>query len=264
MILLQDVNIPILLYFGSSVMLFIIVGVVVFIVVYQRRMFRQQKKMIEIESQLQRDLLEASIKARENEQQRIAEDLHDDIGSLLSALKLQIMRTFKSFDVSEKNESIKDTRNLLNQAIEQTRMMSRELLPVTLKMVGIEAAIEELVKRINSSGNLKFEIFKEGKTQKLTDQQALMLFRILQELINNILKHANATRADLTFGWNLNELNITIKDNGTGFEVDKELKATKSLGLKNIISRASLIHADVDYQTGLNKSTLVKIKLPLA
>ncbi|MFD2907894.1 sensor histidine kinase [Flavobacterium ardleyense] len=197
------------------------------------------KKMLEIEHQ--KELLESVIVTQEEERQRIAQDLHDDISSKLNVVSINthLLRT-PNLTVEETNEITSNIINYTQNALENSRRIAHNLLPPVLEKFGFNAGIEELVEEYNSTKKVKVVLKNELVFDKAKFQKHLHIFRILQELLNNSIKHGKATEVSIQFT-NLDDEKVCIyKDNGKGFDVDKTSNH-KGLGMRNIESRISFI-----------------------
>lgn len=247
---------------GIIAMLLLAIAIIVFFVLYQKRLFAQKEELQALETAYQKDLLEASIKVQENERKRVATDLHDGIGSLLSAIRLYVVQFSKTRDTGISLELIQETTEMVDAAIDQARKMAHNLLPTTLERFGAVQAIEDLCKRIQSMSSLTIN-FEYENVPELVDEQNLAIYRIIQELLSNTLKHAAATSVNIIFKRSPSHFSISYIDNGNNFELSTEYKQVQGLGLKSIVSRAQLLSAEFSIQPTPTKGFSMDLKIPL-
>ncbi|MBX2873724.1 MAG: hypothetical protein KTR30_16530, partial [Saprospiraceae bacterium] len=203
---------------GIIAMLLLAIAIIVFFVLYQKRLFAQKEELQALETAYQRDLLQASIQAQENERKRVAADLHDGIGSLLSAIRLYVIQFSKNRNADISQELINETTEIVDTAIDQTRKIAHNLLPSTLERFGVVNAIESLCKRIESMSELDIKLEYENLSH-FSKEQDLAIYRIIQELLSNTLKHAGATEVQIQFQRMPSHQSICYTDNGKNFQL---------------------------------------------
>ncbi len=241
---------------GTGGMIFLALLVIIFIVVYQRKMFAKQNQLKTLELESQKQLVEATIQVKEREQKRVAQELHDDIGASLTAVRFMLQRVDDSTEV--KPELI----SALSEITKKVRRISNDLLPSVLEEFGLQEAINDLVDGFNRSAPVKINFSCEYYTISFLKKDIeLSLFRIVQELMNNILKYAEATEVSIKLSNTPKQIEIVIVDNGNGVIPDKEV-FTKSLGLKNIESRLQYINGSMQREKNEPKGTIVTIIKP--
>lgn len=189
------------------------------------------------------------IAAVETERQRLARDLHDDLGGTLSAIKGKIA-----------NEKVsQEAINLVERAIDDLRYISRNLAPPELENDGLIQALHNTIDRIQISSNIKFTFITFGEKQRLNQDIKLNVYRIITELINNILKHSKAQQAIIQFIYYKDSLQILVEDDGVGIKSDKK---NWGIGLKNINSRVDFLGAKINIDSSSIGTTVI-IDLPL-
>ncbi|MEM6396522.1 MAG: sensor histidine kinase [Bacteroidota bacterium] len=246
---------------GIITLLVMAIALVIFFVLYQRRLFAQQNEIVEQERSHQRQLLSAAVEVQESERRRIAGDLHDDIGSLLSAARLYLKQL--PVDEPEGEEIKSETLGIVSQIITNTRRITHDLMPSELEKFGLSAAVEDICNRIDRSDDIEVG-FRSDLTQRLNSKCEVALYRVVQELANNTLKHAEASRIEVELTAQGEEFILRYADNGKGF--DPNITSTRGgsgLGLRNIESRTSLINGKLDYQTAPGEGLSVTVRLPL-
>lgn len=242
----------IVVYFVGTVgMLLLAGGLVFFFITYQKRMLSKQLEVNRIKREQQEEILKNTIQAQEKERKRIAQDLHDEVGAMLSVVKLNVSRLEKQTEDKAKNIA-GETKNYLDDVITQVRGISRALLPPSLEKLGLYHAIDELANWVNKSDQLKVECWQSGEPFRLDIKTELAIFRIVQEVVNNAIKHSGADLIyiDVRFS---RKVSLVIRDNGKGFELEKMIST--GLGLKNLESRADVIGAKFKMKSKLGKGT---------
>ncbi len=257
------VGILILTLMGSSV--------VVFIVHYQRKQFKsklkQQAELQSLVSDFQDRMLANSLEVQESVRQNISKDLHDEIGGLLSATKMSIAVISKNLSDDEENkERIANAKGLVEEALAQVRSLARDLVPRTLENFGLVAAIEEFAQKMQLATNIDFLLEMEGLDNEigLSPNLKLGVYRVIQELSNNAIKHAQASQISIVLHRLNDKLLINFEDNGVGFDLDLALQNPASgLGLRNIQSRLSVLKAEYSMSSIPNNGTKTTIEIKL-
>lgn len=196
----------------------------------------------------------ALIQGEEIERKRIARDLHDGLGSMLSGLKIQLNHKRK-----ESQEPINGVDILLDNSIKELRNISQNLMPETLLELSLEHALRDLcVANSNVLTQIEFQYLV--KKSKLSKNDEIMIYRIIQELLNNALKYAKATQVLVSCSQNKDVFFITVEDNGVGFDVSDSKNKT-GMGLKNIKNRVEFLNGKLEIESQINQGTSVYIEL---
>jgi signal transduction histidine kinase len=237
---------------GILLMLLLALIVVIYTNYAQKKLLRQRMEQQNMELEYQQALVQRNLMTQEEERQRIAANLHDDIGSKLGVLHLTFHRLQRSA-VQTKDQELLGTEisDLIAHTLERVRQISHELLPPTLEDFGILEALKELARQIEQTGSAQVELALDLTREEVgTPQTELQLYRIVQELTNNSLKYAEASLITVKLFQNNGKKCLQYRDDGKGFDV--ESRQNKGLGLKNLESRAALIggHIDIVSQPG--------------
>jgi signal transduction histidine kinase len=251
----------ILVYFiGTVGMILLAAAIFFFFVTYQKRLLQKQLEVNKIKQEQQEEILKNTIQAQEKERKRIAQDLHDEVGAMLSVVKLNVGRIEKKSEESKAKDLAGETKTYLDEVITQVRRISRALLPPSLEKLGLYFALEELGNWVNKSDHLKIVCWKSGEPFRFDNKKELAIFRIVQELINNAIKHSEATtiKINLRF-WSNSNLAIVVSDDGKGFELTE--KMVTGLGLRNLESRTQIINAKFKMKSVVSKGTTAIICL---
>ncbi|WP_438426020.1 sensor histidine kinase [Aquimarina macrocephali] len=243
---------------GMVVIFLLSLSVIIFFILYQRRLLAQQQKHQKIESDYQKELLKTSIISQEEERSRIAKELHDDVGAMLTTTKLYFGQITPELPPEELIGIAKKMSSFFDDMIQSVRSISQDLRPVVLEKLGLIEAIQSLVQTINDSGKISVH-FKNNTIKTIAKSKELNLYRIIQELITNTLKHAEASVIGVELKNEKSSLIILYEDDGKGLE-QKNLLHKKGLGLKNIESRLSILSGNIHF---LKKSSGMKVKIAI-
>lgn len=244
----------VLVYFIGTVGMLLLAGAIFFFfVTYQKRLLIKQLELNEVKAAQQREILENTISAQEKERKRIAQDLHDEVGAMLSVVKLNIGMIEKKSEEEKAKKLASETKTYVDEVITQVRRISRALLPPSLEKLGIYNALVEFANWVNKSEQIKLECRKSGEQFRFDTRKELALFRIQQELVNNALKHSGAQKIWINLHFSGNSLYAVVNDNGKGFDLNEKMNT--GLGLKNLESRSALIGAKFKMKSKPGKGT---------
>ena len=248
-------------------MLLLAVSMILFVIFYQKRLLKQQLRLQEIQAKAQWQLLNATIETQEKERKRISQDLHDEIGAQLSTAKLGVGKIIRlSKEMAMVGDQAMETKNMLDEIISNVRQLSRELLPATLEEFGLEVTFEELRKRVEANADFELNFNIEHKIPRMEVRKELYLYRVVQELLNNAIKHSQATVIELNATLTGDRLYLEFKDNGVGFDMSKLQQnngSARGLGLYNIESRISMLNAKMSYDSAPQQGTRIGIDLQI-
>ncbi|WP_046758111.1 sensor histidine kinase [Kordia jejudonensis] len=229
----------------GMIMLFVLaLAVILFFIVYQKRLLAQQKNHQKIEADYQRELLAVAIESEEKERTRIGKELHDDVGALLTTTKLYLGQISSKLSPEELTTTTDKMKSLFDNMIQGVRNISQDLRPVILEKLGLLEAVDNLVQTVNNAGKLE-ATFVDVTTSPIAKANELNTYRIIQELINNTLKHAMASNLSVTIGHEGDMLKIVYEDDGIGLQ--QEYLNQKGIGLRNIESRLSVLKGTIHF-----------------
>ena len=254
-----------LILVGTIGMALLTIVLIVFVVFHQRRIIRYQKQLQKMEEEQQKILLNASIRWQEEERQRIAADLHDDAGPLLATARLYLNENLLKQDISTQLQSIYNAKQIIDDTIQLIRNISHSLMPPTLKNFGLESAINDLFQKISGTGAINASCRFHDYRQRLVPEQELLIFRVVQELINNILKHSNSSFMHITQNVQEGRFYLRLHHDGRGITQDDFEKMNKSslgLGLKNIQSRMKVLQGSINFEKDVSQ-TYYKITIDI-
>ncbi len=240
-----------IMLFGTLAMLSLTLGIVFFVIFHQRKVIRFNDQLKKLEDDKQQILLNASIKFQEEERNRIAADLHDDVGPLLATARLYLNENLVNQEPAAQLQSIFSAKQIIDDAIQLIRNISHSMMPPTLKNFGLESAMSDLFQKINGSGTLNASVRFHDYRTRLKIEQELLIFRIIQELVNNIIKHSNAGFIHLTQNANTTHSYFRLHHDGQGIvqtEFDRLNHVSTGLGLKNIASRIKVLNGRIFFE----------------
>lgn len=218
---------------------------------YQKELNRQQV-----------ELFNAIAAAQEQERKRIAQDIHDGLGSVLSAAKLKLAEAKESTPDIGSDEKFLSGITLLDEASAELRTISHNIMPATLSKLGLIPALKNLSEKISSDKGLQVIFTAYEFNSRLDEQMEISIYRIILELINNIVKHAAATRATIQLVKHPDSINISVEDNGKGFDYQKALQDKKGIGLGNVLSRVDYMKGTIDIDAVPDRGTMILIDIP--
>ena len=238
---------------------FILMGIVLVLFFYFSRKKITQKELEkkDLEIYLQKEQLHAVIVAQEEERKRIAQDLHDDISSKLNIVSLNThLLSAPNLTEAETLEITENIINLTTKALENSRKIAHNLLPPVFEKFGLNAGVEELCEEFESSKAVKVYYKNEIDFHESEIDRHLHIFRILQELMNNSLRHGKATEIWISFKNIASVDTCNYEDNGVGFD-SKNTENQKGLGMKNIDSRISFLNGTIKIDSQINRGISV-------
>lgn len=262
---------------GNTIMLTlaitIILSAIIIVIFYQRQraMAQLAHKNEELHDQQVSELLRAQemksihamLEGQDRERKRIAEDLHDRLGSTLSAVKLHLGALDGVAEQPAAQPVYQNLNGLLDKAVSEVRDIAHNMVSGVLTKFGLAAALQDLKESLEASRKLKIELIVSNLDERLEGQTEITLYRIVQELICNVLKHAGATEITIQLNKIGNELLLMVEDNGRGFDPSQAAQK-KGIGLRNIESRVASLGGRLCIDSGKGRGTTTTIEIPLA
>jgi signal transduction histidine kinase len=212
-----------------------------------------------LKTQHEQDLLMAQLQVQENTFSWIASEIHDNVGQKLSLAKLQLNK-ISIAEFNGKNAVLNDSIQIITETLDDLRDLTRSTSNEKINQEGYLGLLKTDIERMNRSGSFHFKLTVTGEEYYLDSKVELMIYRMIQETLNNILKHANATNINLALHYSDEQLELRIEDNGKGFDFQE---ITKGNGLSNIQKRASNLNGIAVINSIKNKGTTVNIKIPI-
>jgi len=257
---MEGIEIKILVIIITCLLLLLGIFVLSFFLVYRKN---QNAKENQIEK-LNKEMLVTQLEIQEQTLKNISQEIHDNVGQVLTLAKLNLATTSVAEEAT--NEKIKTTQQLIGKAIQDLRDLSRSLNTDYVEEMGLVRSIEYELELLHKTGSIDTELNIEGRIVKFDKQKELILFRIVQETIHNIMKHADAKKITAAVRFTNDAMQIAIKDNGKGFDLSPLNDAGNQsfgLGLRNMNSRATLIGALFSVNSIIGTGTEVVLQLPI-
>jgi two-component system, NarL family, sensor kinase len=259
-----EVQSYLILILGTFGMLALATGIVTFIYLYQRKLIKRKIAYQEIENLLRHQELKSAyalLEGQDMERQRIAEDLHDNLGSVLVTLSMYAHTLNRTTSQEEKQLLIEKISDISRQAHDQVRKISHQLDSGALRHFGLQSAIKDLADAVIHSGAVSVDANVDLQ-KEIPTEMSLNIYRILQELINNTLKHAKATKITI----DLSQISpacisMIYEDNGIGFSMLDSQK--KGMGLRNVTARAEKLNAQLSFGDEGASGFSVSLEIPL-
>ncbi len=246
--------------------LLIIVALVVIILLLVRSHYKRKHELAESEKELavREAFIEATMRSQENERKRFAQDLHDGMGQLISSLRLMINQLITKTSAEDCVVVVARSETILNDMHAEIRSIAFNLMPQTLIQHGLVPALKEMIIRINAIGNVTASVSEFDIPLRLKETHEISIYRIIQEWINNVIKYAEAEKIEVQLVGHVDEISITIEDDGKGFN-PTELELGDGNGWRNIQSRTNLVkgHVEVDSKQGIKGTTFI-LRFPVA
>jgi two-component system, NarL family, sensor kinase len=230
---------------------------------YKRYRLRKEGQL-QTEIMLQQEMkAKAILEAEENERQRIAKDLHDGVGQMMSAAKMNLsaIESEIKFTDTEQKQNFEKIIGLVDESCKEVRTVSHIMMPNALLKNNLPNAIHDFVNKL-SNKSLQVHVYTEGLDEKIDSNVETVLYRVIQECVSNALKHARATTLDISLIRDKDGISGTIEDNGKGFDpTDKD--NFEGIGLKNIITRIEYLKGTVDFDSAPGRGTVIALHVPL-
>lgn len=250
-------------------------GIIAVIIVFWWRNIKQKSKLSALEVDIKNQEIDTLLKTQEAksyaallegqnaERERIAQDLHDQLGGTLSAVKVHFgLMDQKIEELKSENRDLFDkVEGMLSEAVQDVRRISHDLASGRIAKLGLKGALEDLAEILNTAKKLEVDFFMDDSLPEFDKKKEQEIYAIIQEIISNTLKHANAQVVELQLNRNDDMLNILYEDNGIGF--DMELANQKGLGLTGINNRVANLNGNVNYDAVIGRGTIIIINIPL-
>ncbi|WP_046745314.1 sensor histidine kinase [Kordia zhangzhouensis] len=233
---------------------FILLVVVIFVLflVFIKRKNNLLTEKQQAQREFENAIAETQIEIREQTLRNISWELHDNIGQLLTLAKIQLHQ------LSNTSEDVSEVSDTISKSLTELRALSKLINPDALKNIMLPEALSLEVARFNRLNFIEATLVIKGEEQVIDDKAEIILFRILQEFFSNTIKHAKASKLDVTLTYANSKLTIVAKDNGKGFDESIE-KLNKGIGLQNMKSRGKLIGAEIELESAHEKGTKLTI-----
>jgi two-component system NarL family sensor kinase len=247
----------------TIVLLILICFIVLFLFLYRSRQIKHQAEIKRVEDRYHQEILKSQLEISEQTLKNVSEEIHDNVGQVLSFAVLHL----SALDFSNREHAeakVENITSLLKKAVTDLRNLSKTLDYENIEAVGLPALVRFQLELLEKTGLYTIAFTLSGSEKRLSASREIILYRIIQECLNNIVRHAAAGHVEVDMTYKEDELLLEIKDNGKGFEpvAKEETKSPLGAGLKNISKRAGLIKAKLDIERVQPTGTSIKLTIP--
>jgi signal transduction histidine kinase len=256
----SDEEIYITVIASALLMTFLTVVVVIAIVKYQNRARKHLQEVVDLKNSYHQEIMHAKLEMQEQTFLAISQEIHDNIGQILSLIRLNIS-TIKPQDILSTENKVKESKSLLDQAIGDLRELSRRLNSEFLAQQSLAELLQFQLALIQKTGHFQTGLVIQGEEKPLDSGKKLILFRISQEALNNVIKHAGAKTISIALSYLPDRLRLSIEDDGQGFDASTN-QHRKGVGTQSMAYRAKLIGAHFTIFSKPGKGTVCQLTLP--
>ncbi len=246
---------------GSIFFLLVAIGIIILVFFYQKKQAQYIQEKAALKAAFEKELLEAQLEVQEQTLKNIAQEIHDNIGQTLSLAKLNL-NTINPVRPANITEKIVNTKELVSKAISDLRTLSKSLHRDAVLSTGLTEAIATELRLIEKAGVFQTAFTASGTPAPIDPQKELILFRAVQEALNNAIKHSGADKIEVHLHYTAMELQVEVNDNGQGFGA-KTPDTTKGSGLRNMRNRAKLIGGSFHIDDRQPSGTQIRLNLPI-
>lgn len=262
----NEADIVALIVISSLIFLALSICIIVFVLVYQRKRLEYKKEKQTLKATYEQEILRSQIEIQNQTLKYVGEELHDNIQQMLLVVKLYLSMLERDLHTPETQQQAQEITELVNQTMSELRAMSKSLDSDAVKDFGLEQSLSYELQRIRKSRRYETELSITGERYSLGYQQEIVLFRVVQEIVSNALKHAGAKYLSVWLDYQPQQFRLTVTDNGKGFDYEQVAQQnidSVGAGLRNIRRRTELIGGTCTYQTAPNQGTKVIIELAI-
>src|SRR5450631_2183293 len=250
----------------GTLLAFLLVGFILsMFFFYQRKRQKQEQELIRIKEEYEQEVLRSQLEIQESTMKTIAQELHDNVGQSLSVIKLWMAMAPIAPD-HEAYEGVQNSKQMLQKVIRDMSDLTKSLHTDRITDIGLSEAINFDLASIRRAGIMKVNFEAEGEEFHFPDQQSIFIFRMYQEMMNNIIKHSKATHVNVSLFYSGNDTFVMkIRDDGVGFDVQQKKDSgsgSSGLGLKSMRNRAKMIGADLAIESEPGKGTSISVTVP--
>jgi signal transduction histidine kinase len=259
-------EVTIIIVAGTVVLIILILFIIIFLMMYKNRQMRHQLEMEAVQEKFNQEILKTQLEIQEQTLKKLSEEIHDNVGQVLSLAVMNL----SAIDVSDSVKAtakIENTTSLVQKAVGDLRNLSKTMDPDNITAAGLSAMIKFELDLVEKTGLYKTSFICSGTERSLGCQRDIILYRMLQETINNIIKHAKANFIIIALNFKSSEIQLEIADNGIGFNTDLSEKielAKSGAGLKNIKRRTEILGGTVQVKSVPGSGTNLFFTIPLS
>lgn len=242
-----------LIFIGTASLSVLLIFFYLLFIQYSRRKVEHLKQMKNLQFEYEQTLLRSQIEIQEQTLQYISREIHDNIGQVLSLVSLNL----NTIEASDKDK-LEFTGNLVTKAIDDLRGLSKSLNPDRVQLIGLTESIKTELDQLERTGRFETDLDIKNALSEISQEKTIILYRMIQEVLNNIIKHSRATKVTVLIQNTDGNDMICITDNGTGFNQED---CPSGLGLQNLTQRAAMINAELIINSKINEGTSVSFTL---
>ncbi|WP_310991751.1 sensor histidine kinase [Aequorivita marina] len=247
-----------LIVYVIAILLFFVIFSIVFVIAFQRRKNKFLKERYEAEQRYERELSNSKIEIQEQTLKNIAWELHDNVGQLLSVANIQLNILINTAP-DPLQDQVKEVKGVVQNSVQEIRSLSKVLNNEVVLKNGLMESVQVELERFKRLGYLNVSLRVQGDPVPINSASEIIIFRILQEFLSNIIKHARASNLFVYLDYNEKTLDITAKDDGVGFDTSQK---THSSGMETMRGRAQLLNAEYSIISEIGKGTELLLKYP--
>lgn len=231
---------------------------------YRQKQRLQEQKLMNLKKENQIRDLRTTMQGEEKERTRIAGELHDGIGGQLAALKMKLSSVESGYLPENREHDFSEATRILDEIVREVRLSAHNLMPEILTRAGLVEALRKFCQTVQTGGSLKIHFQAHGDFPRLPDSFSLPVYRMVQELVQNIVRHAGASEAIVQLSVHEELLSVTVEDNGRGFDPPGKAKSAGGVGLSNLQARAKALGGNMDIESTPGEGTTVTLEFDLS
>ncbi|MEP6583119.1 MAG: ATP-binding protein [Ginsengibacter sp.] len=246
---------------GGAVMVMLVAIIIIAVIKYQNRIYKHRKEQAQLHVQFSQTLLQSQLEIQEQTFRHISSELHDNLGQVASLIKLNLF-TIELDDPAKAQDKIESTKDLTRQLLSDIKSLSVGLSSDKIAKSGLPQALITEVERLNKTGQFIATFTQEGHFPLLDNDKAIILYRMVQEVLNNMIKHSRAKNINVLLNASESLISLAISDDGIGFSISEKINSGGA-GLLNLQSRAALLKASLYVQSAPGNGSKTTIDLPI-
>lgn len=255
----QDIEKLISVILGGFLFILFWIFFIILIIKYLNKIYKMRVEREQLEVRIAEEVNNARNEIQQATLNTISQEIHDNVGQLLSLTKMQLNLIEQS---PEKDDDlVRDAKDNISKAMTDLRDLAKGMSSDRIKLLGLYDSVVQEAQRINKAGRIEVTVNNSGIKKEPEHQKQLVLFRVIQECFQNIIKHANASHVEVNFVYHPQHFEITITDNGVGFDYHPGSTAAEGLGLMNIFNRVQLVGGEANLKTAIGEGTTVFISV---
>jgi two-component system, NarL family, sensor kinase len=254
-------NPSVTLILGIIIFILLFVFFWTFLIIYYERLNAMRLAQEKLRAEIANEVNNARNEIQQATLNNISQEIHDNVGQLLSLTKMQL-NLIEAQEVKD-NNLISEAKDNISKAMTDLRDLAKGMSSDRIQLLGLYDSVSQEAVRINKVGRLQVQVSSSGTKKEPEHKKQLVVFRVIQECFQNIIKHAQANHVLVTFTYQLDSFEVLIKDDGIGFDYHPGSPASEGLGLMNIFNRIHLVGGDVTLNSSPGAGTTIHIKVPL-